>query len=66
MWERFELLNTGRGVGMAGPERLRFTDIAAADRLLEWQLAPHEVEALLQLDLVWLFPDVGEVKTRDG
>lgn len=46
-----------REAGFHGPARLSPVQIDAACRLFGWQLRPHEVEALLALDLVTLYPD---------
>lgn len=56
LWLVFEKLHGSRGAGMHGPERLRMADIHAADALYGWGLAPHEVDALMMLDLVTLYP----------
>jgi hypothetical protein len=56
LWERFQVLGLGRRMGMTGPERIAITDIEAANRLLDWDLQPHEIKALMHLDLVTLYP----------
>lgn len=56
LWTIFERLDTMRGVGMHGMDRLSPTLIGDASRLLGWALAPHEVEALFLLDAVTLYP----------
>jgi hypothetical protein len=56
LWSWFQRLHLARRAGMAGLERLAFLDIDAANRLLEWQILPHEVDALFRLDLVTLYP----------
>lgn len=56
LWDMFQRLHAMRAVGFNGPERFTPSHIADADRLFGWHLAPHEVEALVALDLVTLYP----------
>ena len=52
LWTMFATLSAMRGEGMSGPAPLTAEAIRAGDVLLGWQLHPHEVEALVQLDIV--------------
>lgn len=45
-----------RRYGMNGSEPFTPSDIDAANRLFDWQLQPHEVEALSLMDSAMLFP----------
>jgi hypothetical protein len=56
LWHIFERLDALRGVGFNGPERFTPGHIADGARLFGWTLEPHEVEALVALDLVTLYP----------
>jgi hypothetical protein len=57
LWERFERLDAMREAGFHGPARFSPPFLDAAGRLLGWRLAPHEVEALMLLDAVTLYPE---------
>lgn len=57
LWEQFQKLNGMRGVTQFGLARLTPGDIDAANRLLRWELEPHEVEALIALDIATLYPE---------
>lgn len=57
LWEQFVRLNTMRDVGMNGPKRFTPTLIRDAALLFDWDLQPHEVEALTALDVVTLHPN---------
>ena len=59
LWDIFDRLDALRRVGMNGLERLNASDLWAALHLFEWPLAPHEVDALMRLDLATLYPDLG-------
>ena len=52
----FQQLHAMRAVGFNGFERFTPTHIADGARLFGWTLAPHEVEGLVALDLVTLYP----------
>jgi hypothetical protein len=52
----FERLHTMRAVGFNGPERFTPSHVANAAALFGWDLRPHEVDALVALDLVTLYP----------
>jgi hypothetical protein len=56
VWDIFQRLDAMRAVGFNGPERFTPTHIADGARLFGWTLEPHEVEALVALDLVTLYP----------
>lgn len=60
LWNIFERLDAMRSVGFNGLERFTPGHIADADRLFGWKLKPHEVEALVALDLVTLYPEAEE------
>lgn len=61
----FERLDGMREVGFNGPCRFSPAHLHSAALLFDWQLAPHEVEALVMLDLVTLHPeDPEESKER--
>ena len=57
LWEIFERLDAMRSVGQYGLERFTPTHIDAGCRLFGWTLAPHEVEALVSLDVATLYPE---------
>lgn len=57
LWEIFERLDSMREVGVNGLCRFTPMHIDASRRLFGWTLAPHEVEALVMLDLVTLYPE---------
>lgn len=56
LWEIFTRLDGMRAVGQYGFERFTPQHIESGCRLFGWTLAPHEVEALVQLDLATLYP----------
>jgi hypothetical protein len=56
LWAIFSQLDAMRAVGFNGLERFTPAHIADGARLFGWQLEPHEVEALVALDLVTLYP----------
>lgn len=60
LWDHFQQLDRMRPEGMAGLAALTPPVILAARELFDWQLEPHEVEAIAALDLVTRFPDAGE------
>ena len=62
LWTVFEKLDAMRSVGVNGLERFTPQHIQAGVQLFGWRLAPHEVEALVSLDLVTLYP--GEEETE--
>lgn len=61
LWGWWLELERSRTYGMHGPDPLTYQQIDAWARLTEQRPAPHEVAALLALDLVARFPDAGEV-----
>jgi hypothetical protein len=56
LWAVFERLDMMRAAGMNGPERLTPSHIRDASLLFGWRLQPHEVDALVALDLATLHP----------
>ena len=56
LWDIFERLDAMRAVGFNGLERFTPAHIRDGDTLFGWGLAPHEVEALVALDLATLYP----------
>ena len=61
----FERLDSMRSVGMNGLERFTPEHIRSGAQLFEWDLKPHEVEALVTLDLVTLYPGEEEAERAD-
>jgi hypothetical protein len=64
LWDVFERLDAMRRVGFNGLERLAPADVQAGLELFHVKLDPHEVEALVLVDLAMLHPDLertGEV-----
>ena len=57
LWHRFERLDAMRSVGQFGLERFTPGHIMAGAALFGWRFAPHEVEALVRLDLVTMHPE---------
>jgi hypothetical protein len=53
LWDYFQELSLGRGVGMIGMEPLTYQDIDSWARLMDHQLPPHFVSALLFMDISW-------------
>ena len=60
LWQKFERLDGMREVGQYGPLRFTPAHIKAACDLFGWQLTPQDVEALVALDVVMLYPDAGQ------
>jgi hypothetical protein len=61
LWEWHEELVRTRTVGMTGVDPLTYPTIDAWARLMDRELIPDEVEALLQLDAVSRHPDAAAV-----
>lgn len=57
LWERFQRLNRMRPESAHGLGALTPPVILAANQLFDWELEPHEVEALADLDLVTRHPE---------
>jgi hypothetical protein len=55
-------LDEARGYDMNGPRPVSYPDVQAWAQLTDRRPAPHEIRALLALDVVWRFPDAGEEK----
>lgn len=53
-WEAFSDLSQGRGIGPAGPDALRLTEVQAWAALNATPLAPRHVAVIFALDDVWL------------
>lgn len=53
LYDWFVALSAARREGLNGPAALTHQDIAAWASLMDERPAPHEVEALLLLDLTW-------------
>jgi hypothetical protein len=49
---------------MSGPQPLTYQEVEAWARLTDRQPAPHEVRALMLLDLVWAHPEPEEEDAR--
>ena len=60
LWDRFQMLSRVRAPGIAGPALVTLTEIKAANDLLQWDLQPHEVEALHLIDMAMLAPEARE------
>jgi hypothetical protein len=56
LWGWFERLDRMRGVAMHGPERITAGMIRDAAALYGWDVAPHDVDGLMVLDIVTLYP----------
>jgi hypothetical protein len=57
LWEVFERLDMMRSSGMNGWERFTPTHIINGMRLFDWELHPHEIEAIVALDMATMYPD---------
>jgi len=56
LWDWFCALNLSRGAGMHGLERLTYPGIESWARLMRCDIQPHEVDALMQIDVAYLYP----------
>lgn len=63
LWARFQRLHQMRPESANGLGALTPPVILAANQLFDWELAPHEVEALADLDIATRFPS--SIKDRD-
>lgn len=50
LWEWFLDLSRTRQIGDFGVQAITYTELAAWSGLRDYRLAPHEVDALLELD----------------
>lgn len=57
LWEYFAELDMARGEGFNGAAPLTYATIDAWSRLLDHKVQPHEVQALLSLDLAFRHPE---------
>lgn len=57
LWARFQALDGAREAGQYGLAAITHVQIDAANRLHDWRLQPHEVQALLMLDVAIRFPE---------
>lgn len=57
LWERFQRLHAMRPEGAHGLAAITPPIIESANNLFGWELEPHEVEALADLDLVTRHPE---------
>lgn len=63
LWTRFQRLHAMRPEAAHGLGALTPPVILAADTLFQWNLEPHEVEAIADLDVVTRHPET--MKERD-
>ena len=54
VWQWFQELSAGRGVGPAGPAPLTYTDIASWAQLTGTHPSPFDVELIKELDALYL------------
>lgn len=54
LWNGFNELSQARSLGSAGPNPISYADIASWASLMRVPLAPHHVEALIDMDRVWM------------
>lgn len=57
IWGYFITLDRNRGEGMSGAQPITYEQIDAWNRLLDIQVKPYEVEALILLDLALRHPE---------
>lgn len=62
LWGWFCELSAGRGEGMSGAAPLTYASIDAWSRLTDTAIAPHEVRAIFELDVVTRNPSFGVEK----
>lgn len=66
LWEWFTELERARSVGPHGVNPMSYQDIDAWARLLRRPVLPHEVSALMRLDLVMRHPDPRKKSKKPG